>query len=303
MLGQVWSRAGSPVLGKLSRPTIVAALGLITILSASSVGAADKVDSEHLFGFTEGSDIGSTGEREFKNETTLRTGKAAGAFTAGTSEAELKYTLSDNFRLSAGASLAYFDMNGVPGIGDTSRAAIASASFSARFRAWDRNRAPVGLTFSIEPHWGFVDETNGSRIGHFGTEAAMLMDRELIADRLLAGLNVAFENDRIRSVASNVIQHESILASGLALAARTNQSLWLGAEVRYLRSYDGAALNALSGQAVYFGPTAFVALPNKYWLSAALSVQVWGRAVGSSSFLDVVNFERFQAKFRVGFSF
>jgi hypothetical protein len=303
MLGQVWPRAGFPVLGKLSRPTIVAALGLIAILSAASVEAADKVDSEHLFGFTEGSDIGATGEREFKNENTLRTGKAAGAFTAGTSESELKYTLSDNFRLSAAASLAYFDMNGVPGIVDTNRAAIASASFNARFRLWDRNKAPVGVTFSIEPHWGFVDETNGSRIGHFGTQAAMLMDRELIPDRLLAGLNIAFENDRVRPVTSSVVQHESILASGLALAARTSQSLWLGAEVRYLRSYDGAALNVLSGQAVYFGPTAFVALANNYWLSTALNFQIWGRAAGSPSPLDLVNFERFQVKFRVGFSF
>jgi len=287
---------------------MIAALSLITVLGASSLGASsvkagDRVDSEHLFGFTEGSDIGAQGEREFKSETTLRTGKATGSYTAGTSEAELKYTLWHNLRFSAGATLAHFDINGVPGIADANRAAIQSASFSARFRLLDRDRAPVGMTLSVEPHWGFVAETNGSRIGHFGTEAAMLIDRTLIPDRLLAALNVTFENDRVRPIAPSAVRHESILGSGLALAARAGPDLWLGAEVRYLRSYDGAALDILSGQALYFGPTAFVVLPNNYWLSAAFNVQVWGRANGLPGTLDLTNFDRYQVKLRVGFEF
>jgi hypothetical protein len=303
MIGQVWPRTGFPVLGSVSRPTIIVALGLITVLGTSPAEAEDRVDSEHLFGFTEGSDIGSKGEREFKNETTLRAGKAAGSYAAGTSEAELKYTLSDNFRVSAGARLAYFDINGVPGIGDANRAEIQAASFSARFRLLDRTKAPIGMTLSVEPHWGFVDETKGLRIGHFGAEAAVLMDRELVLDRLLGALNIQFENDRVRPVAPSIVRHESIMGFGLALATQASPGLWLGAEARYLRSYDGAALNALSGQALYLGPTLFAALPNNYWLSAALDFQVRGRAVGIPGSLDLTNFERYQARFRVGFSF
>jgi hypothetical protein len=300
---QVWPRTGFPVLGNVTRPTIIAVLGLVTILGIRTAEAEDHVDSEHLFGFTEGSDIGSKGERELKNESTLRAGKAAGSFAAGTSEAEIKYAVSDRFRVSAGATLAYFDINGVPGIGDASRAATQSASFSARFRVLDRNKAPIGVTLSVEPHWGFVDETNGQRIGHFGAETALLVDRELVPDRLLGALNIQFENDRVRPVAPSVVRHESILGFGLALTAQTSPGLWLGAEARYLRSYDGAALNVLAGQALYLGPTLFAALPNNYWVSAALNVQVRGRAVEIPGSLDLTNFERYQAKFRVGFSF
>jgi len=303
MLEHVWPRAGFPVLGGVLHLTIIAALSMIMVLGTSSAQAEDKLDSEHLFGFTEGSDIGSKGEREFKNEATFRAGKATGSFAAATSEAEIKYTLSDKLRFSAGATLAYFDINGVPGLADANRAAIQSASFSARFRLLDRDKAPLGMTLGIEPHWGFVDETKGLRIGHFGTEAAVLMDRELIPDRLLAALNVAFENDRVRPAAPSAVQHESILGSGLALTARASPHLWLGGEVRYLRSYEGAALNTFSGHAVFLGPTAFVTLPNNYWISAALNFQVWGRAVGIPGPLDLINFERYQAKFRVGFSF
>ena len=299
---QVWPRAGFPALGNVLRPAIIAA-GVIAVLGTSSAEAKDGVDSEHLFGFTEGSDIGSKGERELKNETTLRLDKAAGAFAAGTSEAELKYTVTDNFRVSAAATLAYFDVNGVPGLGDVNRAAIQQASFSTRFRLLDRSKAPIGMTLSVEPHWGFVDETTGLRSGHFGAETALLVDRELVPDRLLGAFNIQFENDRVRSVAPGAVRHESILGFGLALTAQASPGLWLGAEARYLRSYDGAALNIASGQALYFGPTVFAALPNNYWLSAAFDFQASGRAVGIPGSLDLTNFERYQAKLRVGFNF
>src|SRR5262245_33703299 len=115
MLWQVWRKGGHAPSGALSRPLLVA-LFLVAALGASFAQAESWIDSEHIFGFTEGSDIGSKGEKELKNETTLRSGKAAGSFTAVTSDIELKYTLLDNFRLSAGANLGYFDVSGVPGI-------------------------------------------------------------------------------------------------------------------------------------------------------------------------------------------
>jgi hypothetical protein len=125
----------------------------------------------------------------------------------------------------------------------------------------------------------------------------------LLPDRLLGAFNVQFENDRVRTVAPSVVRHESILGSGLAVAARASAGLWLGAEARYLRSYNGATLNVFSGHALYLGPTVFAALPNNFWLSAALDFQVRGRAVGIPRSLDLTNFERYQAKLRVGVSF
>jgi hypothetical protein len=41
-----------------------------------------EIDSEHLFGFTIGSDIGERGEKEIENETNARTGKNGGSYTA-----------------------------------------------------------------------------------------------------------------------------------------------------------------------------------------------------------------------------
>ena len=74
-------------------------------------------------------------------------------------------------------------------------------------------------------------------------------------------------------------------------------------EVRNLRHYDGLALNSFAGQALYIGPTFYAAFGERYFVSAAWSIQVWGAVAGSSGALDLINFERHQAKLRLGVSF
>ena len=41
----------------------------------------------------------------------------------------------------------------------------------------------------------------------------------------------------------------------------------------------------------------------RYFVSAAWSIQVWGAVPGGSGMLDLINFERHQAKLRLGVSF
>src|SRR5262249_29569798 len=67
---------------------------------------ADKtgdVDTEHMFGFTEGSDIGEAGEKELEADSTGRFGKFGGSYNNVATTLEAKYSFSDYFRLSADA--------------------------------------------------------------------------------------------------------------------------------------------------------------------------------------------------------
>ena len=80
-------------------------------------------------------------------------------------------------------------------------------------------------------------------------------------------------------------------------------NVFLGAEARSLRQYDGLGLNSFAGQALYVGPTFYATFGQGYFLSAAWNMQVWGAAAGGSGALDLVNFERHQAKLRVGIAF
>ena len=78
--------------------------------------------------------------------------------------------------------------------------------------------------------------------------------------------------------------------------AQVRPGLLLGGEARYLRNYDGIGLQDLSGQAFFIGPVVYFQLSERSRLTATSSVQAWGRQAGSSATLDLVNFERHQAR-------
>src|SRR5262245_8862395 len=154
---------------------------------------AGEVDTEHMFGFTEGSDIGGAGEKELETDSTGRFGKLGGSYNNVATALEAKYSFSDRFRLSAVATVAYYDIAGVSVFDDRRQATLQSISFDARFRLFDREHAPFGLTLSVEPHRGFLDEMSGEGADQYGAEVRLLADRELIPGRLFAALHVSYE--------------------------------------------------------------------------------------------------------------
>src|SRR6266436_6328812 len=103
MPAHLWRHDASPRCGRRSRRVFlsviqIAAIGTaITAIAASSIHADSiktgaPADTEHLFGFVEGADIGRKGDRELVVDSTLRTGRSTGFFADTASELEFKYT-------------------------------------------------------------------------------------------------------------------------------------------------------------------------------------------------------------------
>ena len=72
---------------------------------------------------------------------------------------------------------------------------------------------------------------------------------------------------------------------------------------RYLRAYEGLTLNRYQGQALFLGPTMFWHITERAWISFAFNAQVAGRAVADNRRLDLVYFNRTQARLKVGVEF
>ena len=266
----------------LRTPSCTMVLVLLAVLAAANAahGApakrADKtaeVDTEHMFGFTEGSDIGEAGEKELEADSTGRFRRLGGSYSNVATALEAKYSLSDRLRLSAVATVAYYHIAGADGLDDRRQGALQSVSFDARYRLFDREHAPFGLTLSVEPHWGFTDETSGAPADQYGAELRLLADRELIAGRLFAALNVSYEPEQTRLRASGEMLRDSTLGVAAALALQVMPSVFIGAEARNLRHYEGLGLNSFAGQALYIGPTFYATFGRGYFLSAAWNVR------------------------------
>src|SRR5829696_10182298 len=94
----------------------LAATALMLIVSAQSVlyarddasktkpKAADAkdadIDTEHIFGFIEGSDIGDAGEKEGEAVSSARLGKGSGFYAANSTALFYKYSPVDHFRIA-----------------------------------------------------------------------------------------------------------------------------------------------------------------------------------------------------------
>jgi hypothetical protein len=150
---------------------------------------------------------------------------------------------------------------------------------------------------------GFADDVTGASANQQGAEFRLLADRELIAGRLFGALNFDYEPVQTWLRNSGEPFRDSTLGIGAALAMQVMPNVFIGAEARSLHHYEGLGLNSFAGQSFYIGPTLYPTFGQGYFLSAAWNVQVWGAAAGSSGALDLVNFERHQAKLCLGVSF
>lgn len=275
----------------------------LAVLIPAAVRAEEGFDTEHIFGFMIGTDVGNVGEREFQTETTGRFGKSGGTYRAGSQQLELEFVPARNFRIELGSTFAAHDIGGVPGLDDRRQLGWQGVSVDFRYRFLERETAPFGLTVAVEPHGERLDEATAAMVRKYGTDFVVAFDREIVPDVAVAALNLIYQPEWTRFVGTGAAEQQSTVGAAFAVMAKLSPRLLLGAEARYLREYDGIGLGELSGQALFVGPTAYFQLSDRSRLTASWSMQAWGRPAGSAASLDLVNFERHQARLVFGVNF
>jgi hypothetical protein len=264
---------------------------------------AEGIDTEHVFGFMIGSDVGTVGEREFQSETTGRFAKNGGNYRAVGQQLELEFLPAQNFRIEMGTSFAAHDINGVTGFDDRRQLSWQGVSVDFRYRFLDKDTAPFGLTLAVETHADRIDETTAAVVRNYGTEFTLAIDREVIPNVAVAAINLIYQPEWTRFVGTGAAEQESTVGAAFGLMAQVRPGIFLGGEARYLRKYEGIGLEELAGQALLIGPTAYFQLSERSRLTASWSVQAWGRQAGSNAALDLFNFERHQARLVFGVNF
>ena len=76
----VWGSTVKSPTTEIVKPILLIVTAIVAL--GSIVAHADAIDTEHLFGFTIGTDIGEVGEKEFESNTLSRLGKRAGSYSA-----------------------------------------------------------------------------------------------------------------------------------------------------------------------------------------------------------------------------
>src|SRR6478752_6934341 len=149
---------------------------------------ADKIDTEHLFAFTIGTDPGELGEKEIEGQSTGRFGKRDGSYTGLSQVLSAEFTPVENLRLE-----------------------VSAASIDVRYRLLDREQTSFGLLIDAEPRWGRIDETSGEPVDQYGIDLVIAIDKELVPNRVVAAFNALYGPEVSRSRVTGITSHESFL--------------------------------------------------------------------------------------------
>ena len=291
----------SSVLHWVARLVLVASVGDAGLARADNT--YDKIDTEYLFGFITGTDIGEVGEKELESTTVGRFSKRTGSYRALSQALALEYTPVENLRLEMGAIAGYHHISGVRELDDLRRASFQGLSLEIRYRLLAREHSVLGLTILAEPHWSRIDEASGQPVNQYGADLGILIDTELIPKRIVAAFNVVYSPEISQSRLTGEWSRDAKYGVGAALMAQIRPGLFVGGEARYLRAYESLGLDAFAGHALFVGPNIFFKPAERWRVTATWAAQVAGKAVDDSGPLDLTNFERHQVRLRIGYEF
>lgn len=267
--------------------------------------AIHEIETENLFGFTEGTDIGQPGEKEIGWESAGNFNKRTGNYKTWEHKLELGYTATENIHLELGILGVSTAITNVPGLEDKRVNAFSGLSGELKWLIVNRGPgAPIGLALAIEPEWSRIDDGDGSRVRKYAVETTLMADTELVPDRLYLGANVVYEPEVI-SKRGEPIEHESSLTFRTALSYRILPWLAFGPEFQHMRAYDmGIGLNHYVGYANFIGPSLYIALGPKASLTFSWGHQIKGKSIEEpDQRLNLVDFSRDIGRIKANFEF
>lgn len=283
-------------------------LAAVLFLAAASSGRADEsdtkpegheshegIDTEHIFGFSEGTDIGEKGEREIESTTIGSIGKI-GNYAEFFNETAFRYVVTDQVRLSVGVLSDFYSIHGVPD--PTSRTLFGPASgfdAEARFILLDRHTAPVGIDFGLTPQWRRLDDTSGASTQSYAIPMTLIVEKDFLAQNIYTVVNATYTPSVARL--AGLWTHEDSFETSAAVSTVVAPNILAGAEVRHLAVAENGTFK---GEALFTGPSLYAKLAPNLEAKIAWSAQVSGL---SKPGLDLENFERHQIILLVAYTF
>jgi hypothetical protein len=284
-----------------------------------------------IFGFTTGSDVNDLGSLSGALEYNGSYGTRFGRFTGHLGKAQLSY--SPLPCLEIGPTIQGFAANaGFTTFGVGARQ--VGGTVEVKYKILGRSTHGFGLTLTTEPgafSRRYTTLTNAGGfpvfVGPFGNAlrpsgpvysnlARILIDAELVKDKLYGAINLEHSAtwDEPASQFNGVRVKDFAKTSGLnvrvSLAAKLTDAFYLGVEGSHQRVFAGTFLNRDLGNAWFAGPTFFWQATEKLSITGAYNYQFAGEAdpvaipAGRrAKDVDLFNFNRHQAKLKLGYSF
>lgn len=272
----------------------------------------NDVDTEHLFGFTEGSDAGEKGEQEILVDTVSRFGKRRDGPRPSTyrvldTRLAYQFNPADRFNIELSAFGNLRRQRNIADLDDKAFGTFDGASVELKYQFLKGSaEQPLGLALELRPRFTRVLPVEGHGANVFDMESLLQLDVQVVPDKIWYGSNISFEPAAGRQRGGGQGYRSSTFLWSNAVVGQVAKGTFVGPEVRYLRGYDGVFLNRLESEAVLIGPVLHHRFTEKVWLTVAYAVQAWGRdtdPASSQRSLGLSQFERQNLRVKFGMEF
>jgi hypothetical protein len=237
--------------------------------------SADDFETKHIFGFTEGTDVGNAGDKELEFTTTGSIGKrGGGGYDAMEQQAVYEAALTERFGYEIGPLGMSQHIANVPGLSDLNRTSFSGFSVEPKYIFLKRGiDAPFGFAVSVAPEWDRIEEVTGAHVSNFALGARVYFDSELIEKKLYAAANLIYAPEVEREMGFGFSQY-ALAGATAALTWRITPSIAIGAETEFYEVYNSLGFTGRTGSAAYVGPTLWAQITPKAFISLAWSAQV-----------------------------
>lgn len=241
------------------------------------------IDTEHLFGFTEGPDAGEKGEQEVQVDTISRFSKrrdGPGPSTYRALDTRFAYQFNpiDRFSIEFSAFGNFRRQRNIADIDDKAFGTFDGVSVELKYQFLKGSgEQPLGLAIELRPRFARVLPIEGNGANVFDMESLLQLDVQVVPGKVWYGSNISFEPAAGRQRGAGQGYRSSTFFWSNAVVGQIAEGTFVGPEVRYLRGYDGIFLNRLESEAVFIGPALHHRFTEKVWLTMAYAAQVWGR--------------------------
>ena len=199
------------------------------------------VDTEHLFGFTEGADAGEKGEQEVVLDTVTRVSKrrdGPGPSTYRVLDTRFAYQFNpiDKLSIEFSAFGTLRRQRNIVDLDDKSYGTFDGVSMEVKYQFLKGTKEqPLGLALEVRPRFTRILPVEGNGANIFDLESLLQLDVQVVPDKLWYGSNISFEPAAGRQRGGGPGYRSSTFLWSNVLVGRIGENTYFGPEVRYLR--------------------------------------------------------------------
>ena len=291
------------MLGALSRCLLIAFLVLVPALAWAEPQVKEKeepekaegIDTEHIFGFSEGSSIGKKGEHELESITIASFGKV-GSYASIDNETSIRYTVTDQLRLSIGTLADYYAINNVPALSNRTAATFSGVIGEARLNIVNNETNPFGLSLSFNPAFRQFDPLTGVGTRNYALPVTLLFDKAVIPEKLFFGVNLIY-TPSFFPVPGGGREHDDEFSAIAALTYAVLPKVFLGVEARHENLIQNGVFDS---HALFVGPSLFYQITPEANIKVAYAAQI---PDVSAHTLDLDAYQRHQIELQFAYGF